>query len=64
MTTKEMTLDILKKVIKEKRQQLNKLVNQKNIMITDELLKVSREMDILIVEYYEKLNSLRIELTD
>lgn len=64
MRTREMTLHILKKVLKRKRQELNKLLNQKNIVVTDEILKVSREMDILIVAYYEKLNSSRIELTN
>ncbi|MFW2491775.1 Spo0E family sporulation regulatory protein-aspartic acid phosphatase [Clostridium chromiireducens] len=60
MMTREMTLRILKKVLKRKRQELNNLLSQKNIVVTDEILKVSREMDILIVAYYEKLNSSRI----
>lgn len=60
MTTKEITLYIIKENLKEKRQQLNELVNQKNLVVTDDILRISQEIDILIITYYKKLNSSQI----
>lgn len=60
MTTKEITLYIIKENLKEKRQQLNELVNQKNLVVTDDILRISQEIDILIITYYKKLNASQI----
>ncbi|MDG5854893.1 Spo0E family sporulation regulatory protein-aspartic acid phosphatase [Clostridium beijerinckii] len=60
MTTKEITLYIIKENLNEKRHQLNELVNQKNLVITDDILRISQEMDILTITYYKKLNASQI----
>ncbi|MBC2457741.1 aspartyl-phosphate phosphatase Spo0E family protein [Clostridium beijerinckii] len=60
MTTKEITLYTIKENLNEKRHQLNELVNQKNLVITDDILRISQEIDILIITYYKKLNSSQI----
>lgn len=60
MTTKEITLYTIKENLNEKRHQLNELVNQKNLVITDDILRISQEMDILTITYYKKLNASQI----
>lgn len=60
MTTKEITLYTIKENLNEKRHQLNELVNQKNLVVTDDILRISQEMDILTITYYKKLNASQI----
>lgn len=60
MTTKEITLYTIKENLNEKRHQLNELVNQKNLVVTNDILRISQEMDILTITYYKKLNASQI----
>lgn len=54
MDTREAQQKKLKKDIERIRKRLNKIVDQKDFEITDDILAISRQLDIMINGYYKK----------
>lgn len=54
MDTREAQLKKLKKDIERIRIRLDKLVDQKDFEITDDILAISLQLDIMINGYYKK----------
>jgi len=54
MNTREAQLKKLKKDIERIRKRLNKLVDQNDFEITENILDISRQLDIMISGYYKQ----------
>ncbi len=54
MDTREAQQKKLKKDIERIRNRLNIIVDQKDFEITDDILAISRQLDIMINGYYKK----------
>ena len=52
MNNQELNLQSLKRDIEETREKLTVLIGQDTLDITEEVLDISRKLDILIVDYY------------
>ena len=55
MNTRKVDLERLKQAIEETRRKLNKLLDSKNVVSTEEIVAASQQINILIKTYYDKV---------